>query len=192
MFRSFVAVAALTAAPLLVGAADEENPFKKVKVGDYGTYAMSTKVAAFSFTATVTQTVTKKDDKEVTLETTGKADFNGKQQDLPAQTQKIDLTKPFDPTKGGNLPPGAETKVEKGKEGKEKIKVNGKEYDCTWTTYKVKAKVMGQEIESDVKAWTSKDVSTALVKMTTTGDVGGQKMEMTMELKETGNKKPKE
>ena len=50
--------------------------------------------------------------------------------DIPGQEQKIDLTKPFDPTKGGGVcRPGTDVKVEKGKEGKEKIKVNGKEYD---------------------------------------------------------------
>ncbi len=74
-------------------------------------------------------------------------------------------------------------------EGKEKIEVNGKKYDTTWTEYKVKAKVMNQAVEGDVKAWVAKDVPTGFVKMTMTADIGGQKMEMTMELKETGNNK---
>jgi hypothetical protein len=188
MLRSFVAVVALAVAPVAARAADEENPYKNAKIGDYATYTMTTKVAGISVNGTIMQKVTKKDTKEATIEVTGTIEFNGNKMDIPAQTQKIDLTKPFDPTKGAQLPGGAEAKVEKGKEGKEKIKLNGKDYDCTWTTYTVKAKVMNQDIDAEVKAWTAKDVPTGMVKMTMTADIGGQKMEMTMELKETGNK----
>jgi hypothetical protein len=190
MLRSFVAVVALVVAPVAARAADEENPFKSAKVGDYATYTMTTKGPGISLTGTITQKITKKTDKEATLEITSSIEADGKTIDLPVQTQTIDLTKPFDPTKGtGQLPAGTEAKVEKGKEGKEKIKVNGKEYDSTWTTYTMKAKVMEQNIEADVKAWMAKDVPTAIVKMTMTTEILGQKVEMVMELKETGNKK---
>jgi hypothetical protein len=192
MIRTFIAFVALAVAPVAARAADEENPYKNAKVGDYATYKMDTKVAGISVSGTITQSVTKKDDKEATIEVTGSIEFGGNKMDIPAQTQKIDLTKPFDPTKGANLPGGAEAKVEKGKEGKEKVKLNGKEYDCTWTTYSVKAKVMNQQIDAEVKAWTAKDIPTGMVKMTMSADVSGQKMEMTMELKETGTKKPKD
>ena len=187
-YRLLAAVLALSVASS-ARAADEDNPFKAAKVGDYAVYTMNTKVATFAITGTITQTVTAKSDKEATLKVTGKVEFGGKEMDIPAQEQKIDLTKPFDPTKGANLPAGADVKVEKGKEGKEKVKVGGKEYDTTWTTYKVKAKAMGQDVDADVKAWMAKDLPTGMVKMTMTADIGGQKMEMTMELKETGNKK---
>jgi hypothetical protein len=190
MFRSFVAVLVLAIAPVAARAAEEDNPYKNAKIGDYATYSMNTSVAGINVTGTITQKVTEKSDKEATIEVTGTIEFGGNKMDIPAQKQKIDLTKPFDPTKGANLPGGADAKIEKGKEGKEKIKVNGKEYDTVWTTYKVKAKAMGQEIDAEVKAWTAKDVPAGMVKMTMTADIGGQKMEMTMELKETGNKKP--
>ena len=190
MLRSFVAALALVVAPVAARAADDDNPYKNAKIGDYAMYTMTTKVAGINVNGTITQKVIEKSDKEATIEVTGTIEFGGNKMDIPAQKQKVDLTKPFDPTKGANLPGGAEAKVEKGKEGKEKIKVNGKEYDTTWTTYKVKAKAMGQDIDADVKAWTAKDVPTGMIKMTMTAEVAGQKMEMTMELKETGNKKP--
>lgn len=189
MFRSFVALLALTAAPVVARAADEENPLKNAKVGDFATYTMTTKVAGLNVDGTITQTVTAKSDKEATLKVTGTVKFNNNEMKIPEQEQKVDLTKPFDPTAGSSLPAGADAKIEKGKSGKEKIKVGGKEYDAEWTEYKVKAKVMNQAVDADVKAWMAKDVPTGMVKMTMTADLGGQKMEMTMELKETGNKK---
>src|SRR4029078_4600563 len=101
-----------------------------------------------------------KTEKEATLKVTGSFEVGGMKMDIPAQEQKIDLTKPFDPTKvgGGGPPGGGEANIEKGKEGKEKIKVGNKEYDTTWTTYKVKAKANNMEINADVKAWMAKDV----------------------------------
>lgn len=191
MLVRLTAVLALVVAPLATRAADEamENPYKKAKVGDFATYKMSTKVAGFTIDGTVTQTVTEKSDKEATVKASGVINVNGNKMDIPATEQKIDLTKPLDPTKGANLPGGAEAKVEKGKEGKEKIKVGGKEYDTTWTTYKVKTKAMGQEFEADVKAWMAKDVTAGMVKMTMNAEIAGQKMEMVMELTETGNNK---
>jgi|SRR5579883_223423 len=190
MRRFLVAAFALAITTFAVRAADEENPYKNAKVGDYATYTMTTKVGGLSIDGIITQTVTAKDDKEATIKVTGTIDFGGNTKEIPAQEQKIDLTKPYDPTKGGaNLPGGGEAKVEKGKEGKEKIKVGGKEYSTTWTTYKVKAKANGMEIDANVKAWMAKDVPSGLVKMTMTADIAGQTMEMTMELKESGNKK---
>ena len=146
-------------------------------------------MAGIAIDGTITQTVTAKSDKEATVKVTGSVNFGGKEMDLPAQEQTIDLTKPFDPTKGANLPGGADAKVEKGKEGKEKIKVGGKEYDATWTIYMVKAKVMDQDVDAEVKAWTAKEVPGGMVKMTMNATIAGQKMDMTMELKETGSKK---
>ena len=184
--RVLACVVAVLVAPCAF-AADEENPFKKVKVGDYANYKMTNKIAGMTLEGTMTQTISAKTDKEVTVKVTGKV--NG--MDIPAQEQKIDLTKPYDPTKGGgaNLPGGGEIKAEKDKDGKEKVKVGGKEYDTTWTTYKVKIKVMDQEITGEMKTWMSKDVPMGMVKMVMTADFAGQKIEMTTELKETGNKK---
>ena len=189
--RLFAAVLAVCCAPLAARAADEENPYKNTKVGDYATYKMSMKVANFTIAGTTTQSVTAKSEKEATVKTTGSFELMGNKQEIPEQEQKIDLTKPFDPTKvgGGGLPPGVAVNVEKGKEGKEKIKVGGKEYDCTWTTYTVKGKDNGQDITADVKAWMSKEMPLGMIKMEMTADVAKMKMEMTMELTESGNKK---
>ncbi len=178
---------ALVVAPLAV-AAEEENPYKKTKVGDYASYKMTTKVAGLNIEGTVTQQVTAKSDKEVTIETTGKV--NG--MDIPAQKQTIDLTKPFDPTKAGSVPAGAQVKVEKLKEGTEKVKVGGKEYATKWETYKMKMKAMGMEFEADMKVWQAKELKIPVVKMEMTADVMGQKMEVSMELTESGTKKPEE
>jgi len=171
------------ALPLAAAAAEEENPYKKVKVGDFATYKMTTKFAGASFEGSTTQTVTAKDDKEVTVKMTIKA--NGMEQ---AVEQKIDLTKPYDPAKTG-LPPGADVKVEKVKDGKEKIKAAGKDYECQWQTYKVTGKAMGVEISADVKVWTSKDLPLQVVKMESTAEVANMKVESAMELTETGSKK---
>ena len=190
MLRSFVAVLVLAVAPVAARAADEENPVKNAKVGDYATYTITTKAGGQTIDGTLTQTVTAKTDKEATVKGVMVFMLGGKEQKFPEQEEKIDLSKPYDPTKGGgaNLPGGGEIKAEKDKDGKEKIKVNGKEYDTTWTTYKVKIKVMNQEIAGDMKAWMTKDLP-GMVKMTMTADFAGQKIEMTTELKETGNKK---
>lgn len=180
--RLFAVLALLAAAPFAL-AADEENPYKKTKVGDFATYKMTTKIGGMNLEGKITQTVSAKDDKELTLKVTGT--LNG--MDIPAQEQKIDLTKPFDPTKA-SLPPGSDATVEKLKDGKEKIKAGGKEYDTKWETYKVKAKAGGQEIEAEVKAWMAKDFPFQVVKMEMTAEVAGMKMEVEMELSESGSK----
>jgi hypothetical protein len=181
--RLLAAAVALVFAPF-ASAADEENPYKKAKIGDFAAYKMTTKVAGLNIEGTVTQTVTAKDDKEVKIETTGKV--NG--MDIPAQSQTIDLTKPFDPTKAGNLPAGSDVKVEKLKDGTEKVKVGTKEYATKWETYKMKMKAMNMEFEAEMKVWQTKDLNIPMVKMEMTADVMGNKMEVLMELTETGNK----
>ncbi|MBA4189135.1 MAG: hypothetical protein C0467_14145 [Planctomycetaceae bacterium] len=184
--RLLTAVLAVAIAPVAVRAADEENPYKNVKVGDFATYKMKVNVGPIAIDGTTTQNVIAKTDKEAKVKVT--ASVNG--MEAPAQEQTIDLTKPYDPTKvGGGLPGGAEAKVEKGKEGKEKIKAAGKEFEATWTEYKVKAKANGMDIDADIKVWTAKDVPMGMVKMTMKATVAKMDMEMTMELSEFGNKK---
>jgi hypothetical protein len=189
--RLSVALFAIIGAPIAARSADDDNPFKNAKVGDYANYKMTVKFAGTNLGGTSTQSVTAKSEKEVTVRTTGVFEFMGKKQEIPAQEQKIDITKPFDPTQigGSGLPPGANVKVEKGKDGKEKIKVAGKEYDCTWSTYKITGMANGMDISADVKAWMSKEVPLAMVKLEMTADLAKMKMEMTMELTDTGNKK---
>jgi len=185
--RLLAAVLAVAVAPVAARAADEENPYKNVKVGDFATYKMKVNVGPIAIDGTTTQSVTSKTDKEAKIKVT--AAVGG--MEAPAQEQTIDLTKPYDPTKVGNLQGGAEAKVEKGKEGKEKIKAAGKEFEATWTEYKVKAKANGMDIDADIKVWISKDVPMGMVKMTMKANVAKMDMEMTMELSEFGNKPAK-
>jgi len=177
------AMVLIAAAPLSARAADEENPFKKVKVGDYATYKVTSKVMGMTFEGTATRTVSAKDDKEATIKMVAKA----KGQETPLPEEKIDLTKPYDPTKGA-VPPGAEIKVEKLKDGKEKVKVAGKEYDCKWQTYKLTGKFNGLEVTGETKVWLASDLPLQLVKMESTSEVAGMKIESTMELTESGSK----
>ncbi|MEZ6140183.1 MAG: hypothetical protein R3B84_06385 [Zavarzinella sp.] len=167
---------------------EEPNPLKDAKVGDFAKYKMSMSILGMNIDMEATTTVVKKSEKEATLETEVKSDGN-----LPIpnqkQTQVVDLTKPLDPAKSMNLPEGTEAKIEKLKDGKEKIKVNGKEYDCTWETYKMKMKQMGMDIDADVKVWNAKGFKFGSVKMEMKMEVLGNKMDMTMELIESGSGK---
>ncbi len=170
--------------------AADDNPYKNARVGDYATFKIKTEVAGLSMTGEMTQTVTKRTDKEATVQISGYITFMGNKQQIPPQEQKIDITQPYDPTKApGQLPPGTEMKVEKGKEGKEKLMLGQKTYTCTWTEYKASTTINGMEFSFDVKVWMSQDVPMGMVKMQMTGMPGGQKMTMSMELEETGNRK---
>ena len=175
MFVRSLAVFALVLAPVAVRSADEDNPLKAAKVGDFATYKMTFKRGDMDFKGTLTHSVTEKSDKEATVSVSGSIEINDNKKDFPAREQKIDLTKPFDPTKASFFGGRGEATYEKLKEGKEKIKVNGKEYDSTWTTYKVKTKIKDQDIESEVKVWLAKSVPTGLVKMTTSGELAGRR-----------------
>jgi len=190
--RLLVAVLAVVCAPFAARSAEEDNPYKNAKVGDYANYKMSVKFGAMTIGGTITQSVTAKSDKEVTVKTTGALEIMGNKQEIPAQEQKVDLTKPYDPTNIaglGQLPPGTDLKIEKGKEGKEKVKVGDKEYDSTWANFTLKGKAAEQGFNADVKMWMSKDMPLGMIKMVMNSEVAKMKMEMTMELTESGNKK---
>jgi hypothetical protein len=181
--RLLAALSVLAVVPFAF-AADEENPYKKAKVGDYATYKMVTKVAGMNLEGTMTQKCTAKSDKEATI----KIELNINGMEIPAQEQKIDLTKPYDPTKA-TLPEGTDAKIEKLKDGKEKIKVGGNEYETKWESYKVKAKANGMEVEAEVKVWMNNDIPLFVAKMEVTTEAAGMKIEVEMELTESGNKK---
>ena len=128
----------------------------------------------------IKMTVSAKTDKEATLKTT--VVFMG--MELPGGDQKIDLTKPYDPTKPMD-PKSKDAKVEKLDEGKEKIKIGTKEYDCTWMKVKTVSKVGGKENTSEVKVWTSKAVPLGgIVKM----EMKSDSTNLSLELKESGSK----
>lgn len=183
--RLLIAALALMLVPAAGRAADDDNPYKNSKIGDFAIYKMTMKVAGQNLEGTMTQTVTEKSEKEVILQVTGK--IGGR--DLPEQRTKIDITKPFDPTKTNALQAGLDVKVEKGKEGKEKLKVAGKDYDTVWTNYKVTGKAGGLEIESEMKAWMSKDLTGAVARIEMKSTAAGMTFEATIELTEKGSKK---
>ena len=162
-------------------AADEENPFKKAKEGDWAKFKMTTGVMGMNIDGELKMTVTAKTDKEATVKST--VTING--MELPGGEQKIDLTKPYDPTNASGLPKGTDVKVEKLGEGKEKIKIGTKEYDCTWLKIKSSAKIGDMNFDSEMKVWMSKDVPLGgMVKM----EMKSKIADATMELKETGSK----
>jgi hypothetical protein len=170
----------LVVAPLTAGAADDDNPFRRVKVGDSATYKLTT-TGAVPSDGTATRTVTARSDTEVTVKTVVKI-TGGQAQE---SEEKIDLTRPYDPLTVPALP-GAGVKLEKVKEGTEKVKVGGREYDARWTSYKVSGKLNGLDVTGEVKVWLSRDVPLALVKVQTTAEVAGKKLASVRELIETG------
>jgi hypothetical protein len=185
MTARLFALSLLTAALVsFARGADEENPYKKAKVGDFATYKLTTKVGTFNVDGTITQTVTARDDKEVTFRVTGKVN----NQEIPPQELKLDVTKPFDPTKvlavGGSAAP---TKVG---EGKEKVTVAGKSYDARWEAYKVKLSAQGMDLDADMKVWRVADLALPVVKVEMGATVTDAKIEMGMELEGAGHKEP--
>src|SRR5262245_35887571 len=102
--------------------AGKEHPYAKSKVGDWISY----KTTSGATVITNKQTVVGKTDDQVTLKIESKF---GEQEH--SQETKVDLKKFFDPL---NPEPvnGVKPQVKKLGEGKEKITVGGKAYDCTW------------------------------------------------------------
>lgn len=190
---ALVLITAAQSAPAPKSRAEDEVPYKSAKVGDFATYKLATKVAGISLDGVVTQTVSAKSDKEITIKTASKLAAGGMDVPSPEQESMIDLTKPFDPIKSGFLGQGAAAggaapSCEKLKEGKEKLNVAGKEYEATWTTYKINMNAGGQAFEGEMKVWSSTKFSFYMLKTEMSVDIGGMKMEMTMELTEVGTK----
>ena len=169
-------------APAAANAADDDNPYRTVKVGDFATYKTISKAMGMTVEGSATRTVTAKDDKEATVAIVVKAPGVEKK-----DAEKIDLTRHYDPTKGA-LPPGFQVKMEKAKDGKEKVKVGGKEYDCTWETYTLTGTVNDLKVTGEIKVWQSKDLPLQMVKSEMTAEVAKQKFEIHMELTESGRK----
>ena len=158
-----------------------DNPYQTAKVGDYAAYKVTTSIGGMNLEMEMKQTLTAKDDKEATVKTTTK--FMGNE--IPPQTSKIDLTKPFDFTSAAMQAKG-KGKFEKTGEGKEKIKIGDTTYDCTWFSGKVTGDAKGKKIESDVKVWMSKSVAlSGMVKMELKSNI----VNMQMELSGSGNEK---
>jgi hypothetical protein len=123
--------------------------------------------------------VTAVSEKEATLEVqTLMGAINQKEQ---AEKQVIDLTKPYD--QATILDYGNKgKKSQKLEEGKEKITLGGKSYDCNWITAKA-----GDGTMDVAKMWFAKDVPlTGLLKMEMKSDA--IKIVITVELTGTGRK----
>ncbi len=158
-----------------VRAADDENPYKNSKVGDWVEYKMT----GTGFEGKTKMTVVAKDEKELTFEIAGSFTAMGKEMTAPVQKQTIDLTKPYDAIIAANLAKN-DVKVENLGEGKEKLKVGDKEYDTKWTKTKATATFNNITVVTETKMWFSKDVPlSGLVRMDTTVGAITTKLELT-------------
>jgi hypothetical protein len=182
---TFRSLAALLIACAATAAGADDNPYKGLKVGDYAKYTLKAKLGFLPLDGTVTQTLADKTEKEATL----KVVLTAGGMDTPFPDQKIDLTRPLDPTKGVALPGFADAKLEKLKSGSEKVKAGGKEYEAEWTTYKLTVTNKGVEGEGELKVWAAKSVPVRLVKLELAVTVGKNDIQAAMELTETGSKK---
>ena len=111
--RSAIAAFALVCFVQSLQGADDDNPYRKAKIGDWVSYKMTGK----NMEGTTKMTVVSKDDKEVTFEVASIYSFMGKEQVAPVQTMKIDLTKSYDAISAANLKAN-NVKIEKLDEGK--------------------------------------------------------------------------
>ena len=140
------------------------NPYRNAKVGDWVEYKMT----GPNVEGTTRMTVLSKEDKELTYEITGTFSFMGNTSAAPVQRMKIDLTKSYDAVSAANLKAN-DVKIEKLEEGKETLKVAGKEYDTKWTRLRTTASAGGMTIVSNYKMWFCDEVPlSGLVRMDTT------------------------
>ena len=154
--------------------ADDQNPYRVAKVGDWVEYKMTGQ----NMEGSTKMTVVSKDEKEVTYEVGASFSFMGNKMVAPVQTMKVDLTKAYDVISAANLK-AKNVKIEKLDEGKDKLKVAGKAYDTNWTKYRATATVNEMTIVTDYKMWFSKEVPlSGLVRMDTTASEITTKLEL--------------
>ena len=160
----FILIAAQMALMVsVVYGADEENPFRKAKVGDWAEYKMT----GPNISGSTKMTIVGKDEKEVAYEITSKFSAFGQETVGPVQKIKVDLTKSYDPVVAANLQQN-NTKIEKVGEGNEKLKVAGKEIETKWTKTKATTTVNDMQIISEYTMWFYKDIPiSGMVKMET-------------------------
>jgi hypothetical protein len=159
---------ALTAAMLLcfapaIQGADDANPYRNAKVGDWVEY----KLTGQNMEGSTRMTVVSKDDKELSFEVEASYSVMGNKMVAPVQRMKIDLTKAYEAISAANLKARNVT-IEKLGEGTEKLKARGKAYETKWTTLRATATVNETTIVMDYKMWFCKDVPlSGLVRMDT-------------------------
>ncbi len=164
--------ATLLLVSLLMADAPTEHPYAKAKIGDSVTYKMSMpSMGAAAKNMTLRKTVTAKNDDTVTV----KLETIMGDMAMPPQEMKINLKEKYDATQVANSPKDAKSDVKKLGDGKEKLSVGGKSYECTWISYQVSTDQGGTKQSNKVKTWSSKDVPLdGMVKMET--DAAGHKM----------------
>lgn len=172
--RSVITIALLMCFVPAIQGADDENPFRNAKLGDWVEY----KLTGQNMEGSTKMTVVSKDDKEVTYEVAASFSFMGNKMIAPVQTMKIDLTKAYDAISAANLKRN-NVKIEKLDEGNEKLSMAGKEYDTKWTKLRATTTVNEMTIVTDYKMWFSKEVPlSGLVRMDTTAPGMTTKLEL--------------
>lgn len=194
MLRSILPAITLSILVSLPALGGDAHPLSNAKVGDTVTYTTKTTNGVFDTLGGITYTVIAKDKNEVAVKTTGwiKQDMGAgdlDRRDIPEKPLKYDLTKSLNPFRFANLYLITSPKATKGKEGTEKIKVGGKEYDCKYVNYSAEAKSEGKDFKAQIKLWISKDTPLGVVKVVRIGGPDDPKEKMTMELKEVKAKK---
>jgi hypothetical protein len=161
--------------------AQGENPFRKAKVGDWVEY----KLVGDQMTGTLRYTIVAKDDREVSYEFTTTFTILGEETVAPAKITKVDLAKPYDSlTLAVQGIPG--TKMEKLGEGREIIKIGGKEYDTRWIKTKLRNTNDDQLPITAAKIWLTPEVPVfGLVKMELSSE---SSLSSTLEIVGSGSK----
>jgi hypothetical protein len=185
-FHWFLLVIVFCAMPLTSPAGEKaDNPLKKAKIGDYVAYKMIATLDGKDKEVSVKSTVSAKNDKELTAETAITYEFMGKTVNKTDKDTKIDLTKPYDQI-GAIAHYLKEGKWEKTGDGKEKIKVGDKTYDCTWIYAKGVGDADGVKTEVKAKLWFDKSVPLwGLVKW----EIKSNKINMRLEITGYGSAK---
>lgn len=177
-FRFLSLVVLLCAMPLMSPAGDKkvENPFKKAKIGDHVMYKITSSVNGKDDEIIAGHTVTAKNDKEVTVRTVWTS-VNGTVTD-----KKIDLTKPYDEVTAHSFSP---VKWEKTGEGKEKVKIGDKTYNCNWISGKGIGEFGGTKEELKFKIWIdNSEPLSGMVKMEMETKYGQLKISKRVEIME--------
>jgi hypothetical protein len=184
-----------------------ETPLHKAKVGDFLVYKVTSKSGEESLTyeGTARHVLTAKTDKQARLEITRNLGAKsamtfkfGLQLSEANDALYFSLFRPA--SLGLELKEGDEVTENLGKkigEGKEKVSLGDKNYDCTWLTFRKGSESRHQKVESEIKVWLCPTVPlTGIVKMevkdarSSKGNPSkGTKLSTVIELMESGNQK---